>query len=148
MNEYAAPSRGDQTRIALLEAAIEVFGRDGFHAASTRAIANQAGVNQALIGYHFGGKKKLYLAAFEMIAESVAHHIEPVLQDMAPELARLQTDPPDRRQICVQAMHRVFSAQLELMGSATSAPWVRLMVREQLDPTEAVELLYERVFGK
>ncbi|HET6470821.1 MAG TPA: TetR family transcriptional regulator, partial [Pseudomonadales bacterium] len=43
-------TRGDQTREALIDAAIEIFGRDGFRAASTRSIADAAGVNQALIG--------------------------------------------------------------------------------------------------
>ena len=42
-----SPSRGDQTREALVAAAMDIFGRDGFHAASTRAIARAAGANQA-----------------------------------------------------------------------------------------------------
>ena len=54
--------RGDITREAFIQAAIEIFGRDGFHAASTRAIAERAGANQALIGYHFRGKLGLYKA--------------------------------------------------------------------------------------
>ncbi len=38
-----------------------VLGRDGFSNLTTRAIAQEAGVNQALINYHFGTKDKLLL---------------------------------------------------------------------------------------
>ncbi|MFT7177522.1 MAG: AcrR family transcriptional regulator, partial [Halioglobus sp.] len=64
-------NRGEKTREALLTAAMDAFGRAGFDAASNRAIADSAGVNQALIGYHFGGKRGLYLAMFEHISEQM-----------------------------------------------------------------------------
>ena len=57
--------RGDQTRSALIKAALAEFADKGFHAASTRLIAQSAQVNQALIGYHFGSKEGLYLAVLE-----------------------------------------------------------------------------------
>ena len=71
-------SRGDQTREALVDAATEIFGRDGFHAASTRSIADSASVNQALIGYHFGGKPGLYVAVFDRIIRRVEQYLGPV----------------------------------------------------------------------
>ena len=75
-------TRGEPTREALLRAAIDVFGRDGFDAASTRAISDAAGVNQALIGYHFGGKPGLYLAALRSIAASVSTRIGPLVESI------------------------------------------------------------------
>ncbi len=38
----------------LIRAALNAFGRQGFEAASTRAIAGAAGANLAALPYHFG----------------------------------------------------------------------------------------------
>jgi AcrR family transcriptional regulator len=50
-------------RERILAAAIEAFARGGFRGATTRAIAEAAGVTDALLFYHFGSKGDLYLAA-------------------------------------------------------------------------------------
>jgi AcrR family transcriptional regulator len=147
MEKNKTPSRGDQTRQALLRAAIEIFGRDGFHAASTRAIATEAGANQALIGYHFGGKRALYLAAFESIAEQVGVRMQPVLESVAAEVSSLDTDSDDPTVVCVEGMVSLFSAALDLFGNAAYSPWVRLIMREQLDPDQGIEILYGGIFG-
>jgi AcrR family transcriptional regulator len=59
----------------LLHAAIEAFASQGFDAASTRAIADQAGVNMALISYHFGGKEGLYDAVLQEWAAALQETI-------------------------------------------------------------------------
>lgn len=47
---------------AILDAAEIVFGENGFHGATTRAIAECAQANAALIHYYFGSKEALYEA--------------------------------------------------------------------------------------
>lgn len=47
-------------RNAILEAGLAVFAEDGFHGATTRKIAEQAGVSQPLLHHHFGGKAGLW----------------------------------------------------------------------------------------
>jgi AcrR family transcriptional regulator len=42
-----------------MDAAIRILGRDGMKALTTRAIAQEAGVNQALINYHYRNKSNL-----------------------------------------------------------------------------------------
>ena len=50
------------TRRALKEAATALFARRGFAGATADRIARKAGVNKAMINYHFGGKRGLYTA--------------------------------------------------------------------------------------
>jgi TetR/AcrR family transcriptional regulator len=48
-----------------MEAAAELFGRSGFEGVRVEQIARQAGVNKAMISYHFKGKRGLYVAILE-----------------------------------------------------------------------------------
>jgi AcrR family transcriptional regulator len=52
----------DITRQRLMEAALRLFGEVGYTRATTRAIAERAGVNEVTIFRHFGNKKNLLLA--------------------------------------------------------------------------------------
>ncbi len=60
--------RGDGTRRALVEAAVEVLKAEGFGGASARAIANRAGCNQGLVFYHFGSVVNLLLEALDSVS--------------------------------------------------------------------------------
>ena len=150
MKSEQATTRGDATRDALIAAALRVFGRDGFHAARTRAIAEAAGVNLALIGYHFGGKGGLYLAVFEHIAAQV------LLRQRAPiesieEILREPDDDIDastRESRYLPALLRFVDGMAALLTSRESAGWAQLILREQQAPTSAFELLYERLMGR
>jgi AcrR family transcriptional regulator len=141
-------NRGDQTREALIEAALDIFGQTGFDAASTRAIAASAGANQALIGYHFGGKRGLYLAVFEHIVAQIQQHMEPVVAGVMDRVGDLPDDESQRRQQAVQLMQLAFNALIEMFGQQASARWVRLIVREQQDPTDAFQILYDGMMGR
>lgn len=48
------------TRQRLIEASIDVFSRQGFDGTSLSSIAEQAGVTQPTLNYHFGTKDQLY----------------------------------------------------------------------------------------
>src|SRR5438046_400837 len=50
------------TREALLAAGTELFAERGYDGVPVAAIAQKAAVNKAMINYHFGGKRNLYLA--------------------------------------------------------------------------------------
>jgi AcrR family transcriptional regulator len=65
------------TRDGLLTAATHLFAARGFDGVSVAQIAQRAGVTKALVNYHFGGKRKLYLvimtSTFSEIVERVEH---------------------------------------------------------------------------
>lgn len=67
----APPDRSAETRARILDAALHVFSAHGLAGARTEQIAAAAGVNKALLYYHFESKEKLYLAALEMAAGRV-----------------------------------------------------------------------------
>ena len=53
----------------LLDAAEQLFAQRGFHGVSLRDITQMAGVDVALVSYHFGSKRALFAAVFERRAE-------------------------------------------------------------------------------
>lgn len=64
-------SADDLTAVARIrDAAIELFGRDGFRV-SVRAIAAAAGVSPGLVIHHFGSKDNLHRACDDYIAETI-----------------------------------------------------------------------------
>jgi AcrR family transcriptional regulator len=65
-----ATPRGGGTRTRLLEGALRCLTAQGIAGASARAIAAEAGVNQALVFYHFGSVDELLAAACRHGAEA------------------------------------------------------------------------------
>jgi TetR/AcrR family transcriptional regulator len=63
--------RADHTRARILDAAIRAFSENGLAGARTEQIAEEAGVNKALLYYYFKSKEDLYAAALEQAFEEV-----------------------------------------------------------------------------
>jgi len=77
----------DETRLRIVDAAIECFAERGFRAASTREIASRAGTNQGLITYHFKSKDALWKAAADRLFSELRREVTdrlPALQGLAP----------------------------------------------------------------
>jgi AcrR family transcriptional regulator len=138
----ARRDRGADTRTQLIEAALDTFGRRGYEGASTREIAKAAGANLAAIVYHFGGKEGLHLAVAEHIATSIAQKIGPTLAAVAgPETS---ATPKAAR----AALHKLIETFIEvILGSAEAERWARFIVREQMQPTAAFEVIYRFLGG-
>ena len=139
MDEAARKDRGEGTRAALIDAATRVFAQYGFDGATSRRLAAEAGVNQALISYHFGGKLGLYHAVFERLAATISERIAPVLA----QAGRRLEGRPDDRAAAVAAIVALLEALVELFLSAELTDWAKLILREQQEPTEAFDLLYD-----
>ncbi len=58
-NGRGVARRGDTTRLSILNAAERCFGENGFDGVSLRTITEVAGVDLALVNYHFGSKENL-----------------------------------------------------------------------------------------
>lgn len=60
----------DTTQQKLLDAAVQVFASYGYDGATTKAIAEKAGVAEALIQRYFEGKEGLLIALMKDFADS------------------------------------------------------------------------------
>jgi len=55
----------EDTKLRILEAAVDCFADGGFEATASITIADRAGVTPATIYHHFSNKRTLYIAAFQ-----------------------------------------------------------------------------------
>jgi TetR/AcrR family transcriptional regulator, regulator of cefoperazone and chloramphenicol sensitivity len=154
-NASTVPRPGDTTRESLIKAAIDVFGHSGFEAASTRAIAQTAGVNQALIGYHFRGKSGLYHAALEHIGAAIMQRMGPLAASIEAELgsdteatANASGLSAARSARCLALLHQLTDAFVAMLTSDESGAWARLILREQQEPSAGFDVLYSGVMSR
>jgi AcrR family transcriptional regulator len=68
-------------QMQIIETAEKLFAQKGFDGASVRDIAEQAGINIAMISYYFGSKEKLMEAIFEAKIGKVQVRVEELLKD-------------------------------------------------------------------
>lgn len=62
VKEKEAPTKGETTRLAIEDAAVELFIDHGYHATSMRQIADQAGLALGGIYNHFSSKEEIFEA--------------------------------------------------------------------------------------
>lgn len=81
-------SRGqpEQSRAAILDAAVREFSREGVAGARTDSIARAARVNKALLYYYFEDKEGLYNAVLDQVFGELLAAVEEVLsRDLPPK---------------------------------------------------------------
>ncbi|TGQ51438.1 DUF1956 domain-containing protein [Mesorhizobium sp. M1C.F.Ca.ET.193.01.1.1] len=133
-------SPADQTRAALVHAALKLFGRQGFDGTSTREIAAEAKANIGSIAYHFGGKEGLRAAAADFIVETI--------QGVAGQaLGAPQATTPSNPEA---ARAQLFAALERMVGFVVASPQageiVQFVLRELSHPTAALDRIYAGVF--
>lgn len=129
-------------RARLLDAAAEIFGTYNLEGATTRQLAERAGVNQAAIPYYFGGKEGLYHAVVEHFFSVHAPSIQGVVMEIE---ARLAAGSVDRTE-ALPLLRKLLEQMLEiLLRQQTNRSFGRIIIREQMQPTKAFDLIYDRV---
>lgn len=137
-SKLKAPSghdaRSAKTREHLLEATIEVIGSVGYEAASTRILAKAANANLSAIPYHFGGKKELYLAAAQMIADYARSRFEEIGALLE---GRVDAEPRSRfEDALIHLLHIV-------LEDAEPHSWTSFLARCTYDNDKAFELIHK-----
>ena len=116
-----------ERRRQILDAALEVFVSQGYHAAAMDDIAERAGVSKPVLYQHFPGKLELYLA---LLDESVGTLVETVRNAL-----RSTPDPKQR-------VAATFSAYFEYVGEGSA---YRLVFESDLGNDPAVRERLEEV---
>ncbi|MBL8130854.1 MAG: TetR/AcrR family transcriptional regulator [Anaerolineae bacterium] len=88
-------SGAEDTRQRIIDAALALFSEVGYARATTRAIAERAGVNEVTIFRHFGSKKSLLMACVgtsnqQGFAQTFADHLTGDYAEDIRRMARLQ----------------------------------------------------------
>ncbi len=86
LDHGASPGRGRVTRRKIAIAAVELVAELGWDAVTTRAVATRAGVNPALVHYHFGSMDALLrVAVISAMDDEIGQAARPFVE--APSLA-------------------------------------------------------------
>ena len=135
--DRARRDRGAETRQRLIRGALDVFGRYGFEGATTRQIAKAADANLAAIVYHFGGKEELHIAVAEHIVARIGDLIGPTLA--MSNTATTMESPEAARRALLDILGTVVDV---LLGTEEAELWARFIVREQMQPSGAFDIIY------
>lgn len=123
----------------LLEAAIDVFGKYGFNGATTRMIAQKAGVNISAIPYYFKGKEGLYHAVIEHISKIIQAQIQTTLQSIEERFKANNVKSKEATALLEKLLSGIINF---ILGSAQAPRFMRIILREQLDPSGAYDTIY------
>ena len=118
---------GDKTpqeaREKLQTAGTRMFAEKGFAGVSIRQLAEESGVNNALISYHFGGKEGLYEAVVTAQYERLVGRVEAI--------AASTKSPPDKLRAWATMIYQNHTQEQPLMA--------RLIQGELSSPTACLE---------
>jgi AcrR family transcriptional regulator len=117
----------DDTRTKLLKAAVAVFSEREYEKATIRQICRKAGVNVALVNYHFGDKLELYVEVIRYATDAAAK-----LEVLNRALER-HADPCD-------ALRQIIVGIIERLGETCGqfGLHLRFMLKEMAQPTPAL----------
>ena len=145
MNEQKQPTSSKSkasARQRLLEIAVDVFGKHGFEAATTRMIAGEADVNIAAIPYYFNGKEGLYHAVVNYIVEKIEANTGTTFLEMS----ALASDKNLTRKKALSALEVLLEPIINFMVGSPEAPRIsRIILREQIDPSSAYDIIFSRI---
>jgi AcrR family transcriptional regulator len=137
----AHSTRSADTRTRILEAAFHVLGRQGYENTSIKDIAEEAGVAQGLVHYHYKSKQQLVLAVLEFVCQKVELGVEG-------EAGALQAF--EQTKVMLRESRDTNSLYVQLIGvslhDAVIGPGVREFIRSERAHVEDIarQVLAER----
>ncbi|MDA8234603.1 MAG: TetR/AcrR family transcriptional regulator [Clostridia bacterium] len=118
------------TKEKVMAAAIKVFGQKGFHGATTREIAREAGVAEGTIFRHFKSKKDLLVSlATPMVVDSLIGLIDEVSNRSDEEIIKA-----------------VINNRIKIIREHMGI--VKLLIYESVFHPEVQEILYSNIISK
>lgn len=106
MNEQQLTEHAQARRLAILDAAARVFTAEGYHGATMRAIAREAGLGTGTLYLYFSSKEAVFLALVTRLEQLVLEGIVAARAGRADTLGKLAAS--------MEAALRVFSSHADL----------------------------------
>ena len=88
-SRFGTRGQPEESRNAILQAAVGEFAREGFSGARTDAIARDAGVNKALLYYYFKDKEALYAAVLDLVFGGLTVQVDAAFSQPLPPREKL-----------------------------------------------------------
>ncbi len=127
------PKTAESGRTALLRAAMNQFSRKGYDGTSLRAVADEAGVDMALVNRLFGSKAGLWSAMIDLAAAHEGRNV--VLNE-----AKVSPDMPVRRRLEL-FIDLIVDVSIDL------PVFPGLLLQEASTPGERMDMLIDRLVG-
>jgi AcrR family transcriptional regulator len=136
----AVQARGEDTRRRILETALDLFAAQGYEGASTRQIADGAGVNLPAIQYYFGNKEGLYRAIIEDIVADTERHMSALAPRVQAALDRHEATPAELGELLCEMLETFVT----LVTSGTQVESRRLFfARAEVEETPGIDRLHD-----
>lgn len=133
-----SPSESN-TQDRLLEAAIDIFGKHGYDAATTRMIAKEANVNIAAIPYYYEGKEGLYRAVIHHVVELISSRLAKIHE----QISHMRFVEQDGKEKATELLNTLLTnITMFIVGSPQAARVAPLILREQLFPSSAYDIIF------
>ena len=132
-------ARGEETRKRIVTAALKVFGEDGYEGASTRRIAELAGVKPPALQYYFNSKEGLHRAC----AEHILMGAEALFDTMAAVNAQLEAEGG---RMAIDGVCAILDVLIDLSpGGKTDPTQIAFLARAQADGGPALKIIEGRL---
>jgi AcrR family transcriptional regulator len=135
MVEAALKLSGEERRTAIIRAVRKVFAERGFHGTTTRALADAAGVSEALLFKHFPNKEALY-SAMQLFC---CNENDPEKIDRIKAL-----EPSTLTLVLIVHLMVCRTVGTEPCNQEDAVTHHRLMLRSMIEDGEFARLFYER----
>ena len=133
---------GNNTRVKILKSAINIFGKLGFQAATTRQVAARARVNLAALRYYFGSKEDLYRACAEYIADDFAKNPHLTIG----RIAMVDMSANMTRNEMIDLLEEYLVSYIESLDAGKG--YYDFTERAAYEHSIAYDIIYERIFSK
>jgi AcrR family transcriptional regulator len=121
----------------ILMAAERLFARHGYHGVSIRDIAEEAGVQFALVGYYYGSKLQLYYQIFQERSGYINQRLEKLGQIL---------QKPRSRQSLNEIIEAFVEPVLQLAAHSDGKNFLRMISRGMSDQLEEDEQIIRDMF--
>ena len=122
-------NRQESTQERLLKSAIDAFAKHGFDAVTTSLIAENAGMAQSMVHYHFKSKEQIWKAAIEQLMRDLSERF-PLAKDELKDL-----DPVSRLKVLVRRFVKMSARDISLS---------RIMIHEGTTPSPRLNWIAEK----